>query len=439
MIESYLASRAPVRRFGGRVPSYAHSTLTPASATGTADGATTNLHTLTLYDSNGVLLPNRAVTFTTELTAVSASESSLTDDAAEIETTTGELNLTLTVRDANGVELPNIQPARIVYSSTGTGNTFGTPTATDRNGRSTCTFSSTVAEAKTISVTVDGVLVTQTAAVTVTGAPGPPALIWFSRFDNIGTNQAARQDGGPGTYKWDTAGGQLEVIANPGTLGFPATLPNILRVPWYVVSGNSILGKGGIYGPSFPTMAVGATRYFRYYFRLEQPDSTADLQTHPIQDGHAGSQTNWTHEVRNDVGAGVWQFGHDFWDGVSPNHTFTYPTPLDKQTTYRIEMALTLVTAGTFTFQTRIYDEAISTTVPIVTGADLRNADDSLSMDEFMASGTVPVNNAGSLNDFIAGVNDNSNDIAEAGNYAYQGAFAVSDVGWIGEYVHANG
>ena len=160
-------------------PSYARSTFTAASATGTADGSTTNAHTLTLYDTNGVLMAGRAVTFTTELTAVSAANSTLVDDAAEIATTTGTLNLILVVKDAAGDPLPNIQAARIVYSSTGTGNTFGTPSVTDKNGQSLCTFSSTVAEAKTISVTVDGVLVTQTAGVTVTGTPGAPTLDFY--------------------------------------------------------------------------------------------------------------------------------------------------------------------------------------------------------------------------------------------------------------------
>ena len=59
--------------------------------------------------------------------------------------------------------------ADVVISATGTGNTVVQPTAaTGANGQTSGTIASTVAEAKTVSVTINGVTVTQTKVVTFT-------------------------------------------------------------------------------------------------------------------------------------------------------------------------------------------------------------------------------------------------------------------------------
>ena len=419
------------------LPSYALSSLTAASATGTADGVTGNVLTLTLYDTNGVLMPGRAVTITTELTAVSAGQSTLVDDAAEIATTTGTLNLILVCKDANGVGLPNIQSARIVYASTGTGNTFGTPSVTDKNGQSLCTFSSTVAEAKTISVTVDGVLVTQTASVTVTGTPGLPTMDWFSDFSHAtGDGADARGDGASGSRKWDTFIGNVNVtvvVASTG-LDFPTT--NTMKVTAIDTGGDAGLRKVGLTVPG-----IGETQYRRVYFRVAGTASAAvlDTETHPIQDGSSAGQINhgwWIYHSTG--GAGKWTLQHNVaaLNGF-PNYQWRLDTVLDHDTTYRLESAVTRIDATTFTLALRVYNTAGTL---LYDSSSFRNATSSTDLATYMASNTFTFFNVANL----GGQNGGSNgvdftDWHPSMIYSYQSGFAVSRDDWCGAYDAVNG
>src|SRR2546422_805828 len=82
--------------------------------------------------------------------------------------------VTVAVKDANGKRMSG---ATVVLAATGSGNTLVQPSSpADANGVATGTLSSSVAEAKTVSATVNGTAVTQTAAVTVTSAPVSAAL-----------------------------------------------------------------------------------------------------------------------------------------------------------------------------------------------------------------------------------------------------------------------
>src|SRR5207245_1493840 len=84
--------------------------------------------------------------------------------------------ITVTAKDANGNLISGMP---VVLAATGSGNTLTQPAVvTDVNGVATGTLSSTVAEAKTVSAAVSGILITQTAAVTVT--PGPAASLSFT-------------------------------------------------------------------------------------------------------------------------------------------------------------------------------------------------------------------------------------------------------------------
>ncbi len=82
--------------------------------------------------------------------------------------------ITVTVRDALG---RTITGAGVTLAASGTGNTLTQPTTvTDNQGRATGTLSSTVAEDKTVTATVNGTLgITQSATVTVN--PGAPSSI----------------------------------------------------------------------------------------------------------------------------------------------------------------------------------------------------------------------------------------------------------------------
>jgi large repetitive protein len=73
--------------------------------------------------------------------------------------------VTVTVKDANGAALPNIN---VVPSATGDGNKFDPASATtNQNGVATFTFSSTVAGDKTISATAGGVKLNTTEVISV--------------------------------------------------------------------------------------------------------------------------------------------------------------------------------------------------------------------------------------------------------------------------------
>ena len=106
-----------------------------------------------LVNPGGVSLALSTVTATSPITAGS-----------------GTSTITVTARDAQGNPIPG---ATVTLAATGTGNTVTGPAApTDANGVATGTLSSTVAESKTVSATINGVAVTQTATVVVSsGTP----------------------------------------------------------------------------------------------------------------------------------------------------------------------------------------------------------------------------------------------------------------------------
>ena len=94
----------------------------------------------------------------------------------------------MTARDADGNVIPGIAATNVVLAATGSGNTLTQPaTATDANGQTTGTLASTLAEVKTVSVTIGGTVISNTATVTFT----PGALDHFM-ISSISTQTAAR-------------------------------------------------------------------------------------------------------------------------------------------------------------------------------------------------------------------------------------------------------
>lgn len=80
----------------------------------------------------------------------------------------GATTVKVTAKDANGQAIAGLP---VVIAATGSGNTITQPGVTDSRGEATGTITCTVAEVKTISAQIDGVLIAQTEAVTV--VPGP--------------------------------------------------------------------------------------------------------------------------------------------------------------------------------------------------------------------------------------------------------------------------
>jgi len=97
---------------------------------------------------------------------VSAALSTVAVSPGSITAGSGTSTVTVTAKDANGNP---VSGAKVVLAATGTGNTLTQPaSSTDAGGVATGTLSSTVTESKTISATIDGIAITQTAIVTVT-------------------------------------------------------------------------------------------------------------------------------------------------------------------------------------------------------------------------------------------------------------------------------
>ena len=112
--------------------------------------------------------------------AVSASQSTLTAVPTPITADGGSSAITITAKDQFGNPISGIAAANVVLSvNPVSGSTLTQPTsATNASGVTTGLLHSTSAGSKTISVTINGTLITQTAVVTVNaGAPATGAIV----------------------------------------------------------------------------------------------------------------------------------------------------------------------------------------------------------------------------------------------------------------------
>ena len=127
----------------------------------------------TLATVSSGLAPDTSAAFAIVPGPVSASQSGVAASPSTITASTGSsvTTVTVTVRDAFGNLAPGVS---VALAASGTGNTLGQPAGgvTDGNGAAHGAMSSTVAESKTVTATAAGVVITQTASVTVNAATG---------------------------------------------------------------------------------------------------------------------------------------------------------------------------------------------------------------------------------------------------------------------------
>src|SRR5205823_2967936 len=150
------------------------NTLTqPAGPTG-VDGTVTGTLRSTVAEARseerrvGGVGGSQTATVTVTRGPVSAAQSTVSAAPPTIEAGTGSSTITVTARDANGNPIAG---ATVQLQATGSGNTLTQPTGpTGPDGTVTGTLRSTAAEAKTISATINGLAVTQTAPATVTSS-----------------------------------------------------------------------------------------------------------------------------------------------------------------------------------------------------------------------------------------------------------------------------
>lgn len=266
---------------------------------------------------------------------------------------------------------------------------------------------------------------TGTVAFTVNVTAPPPAVIFHSDFGtSIGADAASVRDSSK-ALPWNIQGGQgLEVISAAG-LDFPTT--NVLRVTSVQASlGYSFLRRSGL-----PIPAVGESRFYRWYMRVTTPNGLEDPESHPVQDGNAGSQCNWLFHVYHDAETpGMWrpQFRPNGNVNSFPIMRFTGPA-LPKHTTFRFEMHFHRTGSMVFQMHARIYD---------ATGA-LIHGDSSWTNDN--STSTLAANPTFNMRDPLAldGLNAGCNGIAGAAPpfpfvYGYQSGFAVGSQDWMGPY-----
>jgi adhesin/invasin len=148
------------------------NTLTQPVATTDVNGIATGSLATTVAETKTVsaTIDGTAVTQTVDVIAtsggVSSSQSTVSAAPSTIEASSGASSSTITVTalDANGNPIEGVT---VVLSATGAGNTINQSGITDANGIATGTLSSTAAGVKTVSATIDGILIVQTADVTV--------------------------------------------------------------------------------------------------------------------------------------------------------------------------------------------------------------------------------------------------------------------------------
>ncbi len=133
-------------------------------ATGSVSATSAGPRTITAV-AGGVTLSQKPA-LTVSAGPADAGKSTVAAAPSSIAANSGISTVTVTVKDAFGNPVSN---STVIVSATGSGNTVTGPSGTTgANGLATATFSSSVAEAKTVSATADGLGVTQTATVTVT-------------------------------------------------------------------------------------------------------------------------------------------------------------------------------------------------------------------------------------------------------------------------------
>ncbi|PYP61567.1 MAG: hypothetical protein DMD37_13155, partial [Gemmatimonadetes bacterium] len=189
------------------------NTLTPATGTTNASGVFTATFTSTSTGTKTISATAGGVAITQTASVavtpgpVSASQSTVTAAPTSIAAGSGSSTITVTARDANGNA---ISGATVVLSATGTGNTLTQPGSTNASGVATGTLSSTVAETKTVSATISGAPINQTATVTVTASTG----------DLTVTTNTTGQSLDPNGYTVSVDGGAGQAIGINGSATF---------------------------------------------------------------------------------------------------------------------------------------------------------------------------------------------------------------------------
>jgi adhesin/invasin len=159
---------------GGNTIDQPNATNADGIATGAFSSTSVGSHTIKAK-INGVDVSDNSV-ITVTAGPVSASQSTMKAAPDAITAGGGPSTVTVTARDAAGNP---ISGALVSLSVTGGGNTLSAPAATNANGVTTATFTSTEAGDHVITATINGVVIDDNSTVTVQA--GPAASLNFTQ------------------------------------------------------------------------------------------------------------------------------------------------------------------------------------------------------------------------------------------------------------------
>ncbi|MGH6690797.1 MAG: beta strand repeat-containing protein, partial [Gammaproteobacteria bacterium] len=277
----------------------------------------------TLLAASAGLVTASSAAFAITPGPVSASQSTLTATPPTLTASNGTSTATITVtaRDALGNVIPG---APVSLAATGTGNTLSpAATTTSANGVATATLSATVAESKTISATVNGVAITQTATVTVAPAgasqlvlTGQPSSVVAGAILTLAVEVSARD---PFNNLVPSFSGNVTVAiaTNPGagTLSGTTTVAAVAGVASFANLSIDKSGTGYTLQATSGTLTAGTSTAFtitpgaatRLVFTVPPTNTTAGASLTPAvqvaaQDALGNTATGFTGTVTVAIG-----------------------------------------------------------------------------------------------------------------------------------------
>jgi hypothetical protein len=244
-----------------------------------------------------------------------------------------------------------------------------------------------------------------------------------------GTTSTAVLDGSKLVDRFGGTSGLIEVITNPGTLGFPATLTNIMQVE-FNAENSALVGREPSDGYLHSTVpSVGNSIYRRWYLRNDLPNGANTGQDHGCQ-----TQVGVIELCFRWGGGGTGTFLYEIQSnstGGHPSHGFG--VQLDRGKCYRIEHIMTRTGTSTATCAVNIYDESVSLTVPVFDSTDFLdtwedNGGADLTAQTFSFTSTTDAFRA-----WLFGVSGQGG-ATYTGGTCYLGGYAASYEGPIGVY-----
>jgi hypothetical protein len=234
------------------------------------------------------------------------------------------------------------------------------------------------------------------------------------------------------TPTWCLRGGAVDglEVVDGATAGFPT--PGALRVIARLERSGSMIRIGSPWCTGMPIPAIGESRYYRWYYRHDQPDHPPDNRQHPIQDGNAISQTSWAFDTIS-LSDTTWE--HDYSvqsnSGENPFELQRWLSPVLQQgVVYRFELHILRTGDTTFEMHARTYDAAGTL---LYDDDDYRNAPGTMTLADRPTLHFHATSGASTLDGLNAGVNGIS-DITEDTPYAHQTGFCVRSDRWCGPY-----